>query len=75
MIGLMIATPALTVQTGQIHKGTLEEAELEQFEFLTTSSTTPDCDLTGVTVTEVFTDTDDWFELYNSGSQECDLGG
>ena len=76
MIGLMIATPALTVQTGQIYDGDLPEAEKADPGFLTTSSTTPDCDLSSVSMTEVYSySSDEWFELHNSGSQDCDLGG
>ena len=76
MIALMIATPALTLQTGIMndnYQGELDEAAKAAY---TTSNAAPDCSLSEVTITEVYTySSDDWFELHNSGNQTCDLGG
>lgn len=76
MILLMVATPALTLQTGLLEKDLAPE-ELEN-SIRSTSGTTPlpDCSLTDVSVTEVYHDSSsDWIEIYNSGSSDCDLGG
>ena len=75
MILLMVATPALTLQTGLLEKDSAPE-ELEN-SIRSTSGTTPlpDCSLTDVNVTEVYHDSSsDWIEIYNSGSAACDLG-
>ncbi|MAK32949.1 MAG: hypothetical protein CL386_03065, partial [Acidiferrobacter sp.] len=77
MVALMIATPLLTYQTGIIDEKWGDEDELEKGEHPVTfvgSGATPDCNLTNVTISEVYAySSDDWFELANSGG-ECDLG-
>ena len=76
MIALMIATPALTLQTGIMNDNFQKELDEAAKSAYTTPTTSQDCTLSNVTITEVYTySSDDWFELYNSGNQTCDLGG
>ena len=43
--------------------------------FTSGSGTISDCDLSSVTVTEVYHSSNDWIEVHNSGNSPCDLGG
>ena len=50
------------------------ENSTKKFTSTKTATTIPDCDLSNVTITEVYHYSSDWIEIYNDGNQTCDLG-
>ena len=67
MILLMVATPALTLQTGLLEKDLAPEELDNSVRSFSGTTPLPDCSLTDVSVTEVYHDSSsDWIEIYNS---------
>ena len=72
LVVLMILTPILSLQTSLLDDNNLDN----NIVFKTNSGNSySDCELTNVTITEVYHyGSDDWFEIYNGGNETCDLG-
>ncbi|PDH23279.1 MAG: hypothetical protein CND89_02530, partial [Marine Group II euryarchaeote MED-G38] len=67
----MLATPMLSLETSLLSE---TENSTKKFTSTKTATTIPDCDLSNVTITEVYHYSSDWIEIYNDGNQTCDLG-
>ena len=70
----MILTPVLSLQTSMLDTNQIDIEN--NFQFRTNSSNSVvDCELTNVTITEIYHyGSNEWFELHNSGNETCDLG-
>ena len=71
LVFLMLATPLLSLETSLLSD--IENSN-EKFTSAKTVTTVPDCDLSNVTITEVYHYSSEWIEIYNGGNQTCDLG-
>ncbi|MFL2973729.1 MAG: lamin tail domain-containing protein [Candidatus Thalassarchaeaceae archaeon] len=71
LVFLMLATPMLSLETSLLSE---TENSTKKFTSTKTATTIPDCDLSNVTITEVYHYSSDWIEIYNDGNQTCDLG-
>ena len=69
LVFLMLATPLLSLETSLLSD--IENSN-EKFTSAKTVTTVPDCDLSNVTITEVYHYSSEWIEIYNGGNQTCD---
>ena len=72
LVFLMLATPMLSLETSLLSENNNSSKEFTSTKTVTTFS---DCDLSNVTITEVYHySSNEWIEIYNGGNQTCDLG-
>ena len=72
LVFLMLATPMLSLETSLLTENNNSSKEFTSTKTVTTFS---DCDLSNVTITEVYHySSNEWIEIYNGGNQTCDLG-
>ena len=71
LVFLMLAAPMLSIGTNILSN----DIKSSKFTSAKTVSTTSDCDLSNVTITEIYHySSNEWIEIYNGGNETCDLG-